>query len=60
VKIQSRVARSNTFELPLFTWADQETQNQPNLATVVLARRFGLKRDRAALMAELAGLGGSQ
>jgi len=58
MKIHRRRARFNVQQLSLFTWADaRECAVYPYPARV-LANRYGWRIERAALVAELAGLGG--
>ena len=59
----SRQKRSCNLHLPpLFAWADARERDHSilPLPARVLARRFGLTPQRAALIAQLAGIGDSR
>ena len=60
MKLRPHHPHFNVQPLPLFAWADSREHITIPLPARVLATRFGLSPRRAALVAELAGLGERQ
>ena len=62
MKLPRRLRRFNApqSQPTLFDWADVQDHVALSHPARVLANRFGLPPQRAALVAELAGLGGQQ
>jgi hypothetical protein len=60
MRLPHRHHRFNAQQLTLFAWADSRERIALPFPARVLASRYGLSPQRAALVAQLAGYGGRQ